>query len=198
MKTINEVELIGAVIEKRMYDRSGYIGLRLDVGERYEVFAKSFYRGMSEKLNEQLKKGDKVKIMGFIKCMEFTAPDTGERHYLSQVSVLQAEKAEPEQQSFIRWELEGRLLEPIYAYTGKWMKGKFVLIGTLSSGDEKPYTVIVTDEALAKRLERETEPGQILRVRGKLGKYIAKGDAGEKVWRPCMYMTEVINSAVQD
>lgn len=197
MKTINEVELIGTVIEKRMYEKSGYIGLRLDVGERHEVFAKSFYPGMSAKLNAEVSKGDKVKIMGFVKCMEFTAPETGEKRHLSQVSMLQAEKVETEQESFIRWELEGRLLEPIYAYTGKWMKGKFVLIGTLSSGDEKPYTVIVTDEALAKRLERETEPGQILRVRGTLGKYIAKGDAGEKVWRPCMYMKEVLNNAVQ-
>ena len=66
MKTINEVELIGAVIEKRMYEKSGYIGLRLDVGERHEVFAKSFYPGMSAKLNAEVSKGDKVKIMGFV------------------------------------------------------------------------------------------------------------------------------------
>lgn len=199
MKSINKIELIGEVIEKRMYEKSGYIGLRLDVGERHEVFAKSFYLGMSAKLNAEVSKGDKVKIMGFVKCMEFISPDTGEKRHLSQVSMLQAEKVEAEQESFIRWELEGRLLEPIYAYTGSgWMKGKFVLIGTLTNGDEKPYTVILTDEELAKRMERETEPGQILRVRGKLGKYIAKGDAGEKIWRPCMYMTEDITNAIQD
>lgn len=186
----NTIEIVGKVISRQFFGDGNIIRLRLDVGERWDVYAQNFDAARTQRIREGIRDGEVVKIRGFVKFLIYQSRESGEFKRISQVSILEIEKTDPYQKYYTRWELEGRLQDPIYAYTGKGIKGKFSLVTTLRNGDEKEYTIMVQDYDLAKRLEQSTEPGQILRVRGTLGKYVVKSDSGERFWRPCMYLTE--------
>lgn len=186
----NVIEVVGKIITRQFFGDGNIIRLRLDAGERWDVYAQNFDAERTERIRQEMHSGDVVKIKGFVKFLSYQSRETGELKRMSQVSILDIEKADPHQKYYTRWELEGRLQDHIYAYTGKGIKGKFSLVTTLRNGDKKEYTVMVQDYDLAKRLEQSTEPGQILRVRGTLGKYVVKNDCGERFWRPCMYLTE--------
>lgn len=190
MERNNEVKLTGIVRGVKEYPGGRVVRLQLDIGGKWDSYAMSHSTAQSAWIREHVEKGDRVKITGAIYLTVYRDEYTGERKRLSNVKIMEIEPAGREERTGLDWTLTGTILTPVVAYTGRGIKGKFKIAVKERCREEivtNEYTVILWDETLAKRLERETEPGQNIRVTGTLGKYAVKDDGGQVYWWPCMH-----------